>query len=201
MTLREDESFRWILRWKLRFIHFLKVHPQVYQNYLGGPFVKGPMAPGGGVKDLPPPLGHYWLFFRSSVIRSVLCWECPFLVWVHQTWCSWRPKPKNWASWEFYLVNLFQPLGSQKCQYEGVPPTLQSAPSTFWGAFGTVINILGPPWWEMKIDPHFVHITAFKSVSKHFLSFFNNKAEKVQYINRCLFSTSYHHKLVSSWYL
>ena len=59
MTLREDESFRWILSSKLRFTHFQIVHPQVYQNYLGDPFVKGPIGPGGGVKDLPPILGHY----------------------------------------------------------------------------------------------------------------------------------------------
>ena len=53
----------------------------------------------------------------------------------------------------------------------------------------------------MEIDPHFAHMIILKSVYKQFLSFLKNKAEKTQYINRCLFSTSYHHKLVSSWYL
>ena len=56
MTVAEAEFVCWA---KLRFTHFQIAHPQVYQNYLGGPFVKGPIGPGGGVKDLPPILGHY----------------------------------------------------------------------------------------------------------------------------------------------
>ena len=105
----------------------------MHQNYTRGPFVT---------------LFYPWVIFNcplKALLFTQFCAES-----AHFWHCSIKPEVieelKTQTQKEFDIVNLFQPLGSQKCQYEGVPPTLQSAPSTFWGAFGTVINILGPPW-------------------------------------------------------
>ena len=67
---RELVFGRWILSSKLRFIHFQKVHPQVYQNTIGAPLIKGPKGPGGGVKVLTSILGHFLLIFKVLLLSQ-----------------------------------------------------------------------------------------------------------------------------------
>ena len=70
MRLSQGVYGSWILSSKLSFIHYQIVHPQMYQNTIGGPLVKGPKGPRGGAKVLTPILGHFLLFFKVLLLSQ-----------------------------------------------------------------------------------------------------------------------------------